>query len=249
MTLCSPAKIGLRLFSRCRALSSTSRKCDRRGTSAVKIGVVGSRGCRFACSAPRMILASRRRLLADTMPGCTMKPFARTLAAGMALAGILAPLTAARATEGGASLYVPGVGVPTSGVLPPLGVYFDDPAYFYKADIGRAGRGLDSAAISSPTSRSISWPISSRACGSRRSRSSAATSPSGSRFRSASRACAPASSRRPDHQPVARSPIGARRTRPRPQLRRPGRDRSRRVAFRELALESRRGGEYPGRRL
>lgn len=71
------------------------------------------------------------------MPGCTMKPFARTLAAGMALAGILAPLTAARATEGGASLYVPGVGVPTSGVLPPLGVYFDNTAYFYKADIGR----------------------------------------------------------------------------------------------------------------
>ena len=66
-----------------------------------------------------------------------MKPFARTLAAGMALAGILAPLTAARATEGGASLYVPGVGVPTSGVLPPLGVYFDNTAYFYKADIGR----------------------------------------------------------------------------------------------------------------
>ena len=64
-----------------------------------------------------------------------MKLLVRYLVGGFILGGSIAPLTTATATEGGASLYVPGFYVPNGGVLPPAGVYFDNTAYFYKADI------------------------------------------------------------------------------------------------------------------
>ena len=57
-----------------------------------------------------------------------MRPSARVIIASLSLAGGVAPFTVADATEGGASLYVPGVSVPEAGILPPEGIYFDSTA-------------------------------------------------------------------------------------------------------------------------
>ena len=66
-----------------------------------------------------------------------------------------------RASEGGASFYLPGLSIPMAGFLPPPGVFFDSTTYFYqgkltggvntalggnivagvKADVKAAGRG------------------------------------------------------------------------------------------------------------
>ena len=60
----------------------------------------------------------------------------RTVAFGTVLGGFaVALITPSVATEGGASLYVPEVGVPNGGILPPPGVDFDNTAYFYMAEI------------------------------------------------------------------------------------------------------------------
>lgn len=44
--------------------------------------------------------------------------------------------TDADAAEGGASFYIPGLAVPSSGILPPPGAYFDTTGYFYQAELG-----------------------------------------------------------------------------------------------------------------
>jgi hypothetical protein len=64
---------------------------------------------------------------------------ARAAAAIVVLACVA---TDVAATEGGASLYIPGLSVPTAGVLPGPGIYFDNTAYFYDAKLpgGRTTR-------------------------------------------------------------------------------------------------------------
>ena len=47
-------------------------------------------------------------------------------------------LTAAQATEGGASLYVPGIHGPLAGVLPPPGFYFETDFYSYSGRLSAA---------------------------------------------------------------------------------------------------------------
>jgi hypothetical protein len=61
--------------------------------------------------------------------------FLRTIAASLAVSGVIGPLAGAEAAEGGASFYVPGFSIPMAGVLPPPGAYFDNTAYFYDAKI------------------------------------------------------------------------------------------------------------------
>ncbi|RDI57183.1 hypothetical protein DES45_107100 [Microvirga subterranea] len=46
----------------------------------------------------------------------------------------------ARATEGGVSLYVPGLRGPLAGVTPPPGFYFDNDAYYYYGELPNARR-------------------------------------------------------------------------------------------------------------
>jgi hypothetical protein len=43
------------------------------------------------------------------------------------------------ASEGGASLFIPGLSVPLGGLLPPPGAYFDNTVYFYKGEL-KGGR-------------------------------------------------------------------------------------------------------------
>jgi hypothetical protein len=59
--------------------------------------------------------------------------------------GLLACLGAfsfgpARATEGGASLYVPGLRGPLAGIVPPPGFYFNNDAYYYYGELPGARR-------------------------------------------------------------------------------------------------------------
>jgi hypothetical protein len=55
----------------------------------------------------------------------------------LACAAVLtvAALSGAAASEGGASLFVPGLNVPTAGVLPPPGVFFDNQVYLYSGEL------------------------------------------------------------------------------------------------------------------
>ena len=46
----------------------------------------------------------------------------------------------AQATEGGASLYVPGLRSPLAGVVPPPGFYFNNDAYYYYGELPGASR-------------------------------------------------------------------------------------------------------------
>jgi hypothetical protein len=46
----------------------------------------------------------------------------------------------AHATEGGASLYVPGLRGPLAGVVPPPGFYFNNDAYCYSGELPCARR-------------------------------------------------------------------------------------------------------------
>jgi hypothetical protein len=57
----------------------------------------------------------------------------------LALTGSLA-LTTAQATEGGVSLYVPGLRGPLAGVTPPPGFYFNNDAYYYYGELPGARR-------------------------------------------------------------------------------------------------------------
>ncbi|MDV2983832.1 UNVERIFIED_CONTAM: transporter [Methylobacteriaceae bacterium AG10] len=68
-----------------------------------------------------------------------MKPCARHLLGGLALALTVAGPSAAQASEGGVSLWIPGQSVPAGGILPPQGVYFDSTTWFYNATFARGG--------------------------------------------------------------------------------------------------------------
>jgi len=64
----------------------------------------------------------------------------RTLSLGIvSLLGCAAGLPS-QATEGGVSLYVPGVRGPLAGVTPPPGFYFNNDAYYYYGELGGARR-------------------------------------------------------------------------------------------------------------
>src|SRR5829696_2029716 len=54
-----------------------------------------------------------------------------------ALAGVLCGCgaSAAVASEGGASFYIPGPTIPMAGFLPPPGVFFDNTTYFYQGKL------------------------------------------------------------------------------------------------------------------
>ena len=67
-----------------------------------------------------------------------MRIVARTIMAGIVFAGMAGAMEAA-ATEGGASLYVPGRPSPAAACCRRPGWYFDNTAYFYKAELS-AGR-------------------------------------------------------------------------------------------------------------
>ena len=120
-----------------------------------------------------------------------MRPSARVIIASLSLAGGVAPFTVADATEGGASLYVPGVSVPEAGILPPEGIYFDSTAYFYSGKL----TGNRQTVIGGNVVASVKvdlWATSSPVSGSPRSRSSAATWRSVSPCRSENPTCGPA---------------------------------------------------------
>jgi hypothetical protein len=70
-----------------------------------------------------------RRLSVSTIRGFRRL---RNLALAAAILAALAP-TSGRATEGGTSLFIPGLSVPGGGLLPPEGFYFDSTALYYQA--------------------------------------------------------------------------------------------------------------------
>ena len=178
-----------------------------------------------------------------------MRIVARTIMAGIVFAGMAGAMEAA-ATEGGASLYVPGTSVPSGGILPPPGVYFDNTAYFYKAELSggrttRLGGNIVAEVKVDMWADFVTglWVTPVKILGRQpRLRRSPC--------RSASPACARA--------PLLDGPI-INRLLGRP-LALSARDRDlnfgdpvrvehARLALRQLALEARSGGQHPGRRL
>jgi hypothetical protein len=122
-------------------------------------------------------------IAAQARRGCAAGLIAWAAALAMGCAA-----SSATASEGGASFYLPGLGVPMAGFLPPPGVYFDNTVYFYQGKLtgGRntevggnvvAGVKVDAKVDFAP------------AYGSRRPRSSAGILPSRSQCPSASPRC------------------------------------------------------------
>nr|WP_248311748.1 transporter [Bosea sp. ASV33] len=62
---------------------------------------------------------------------CAMRSLAVVLAGAASCIGALVASTTLHATEGGASLYVPGLRGPGAGIVPPPGFYFENDFYSY----------------------------------------------------------------------------------------------------------------------
>lgn len=69
-----------------------------------------------------------------------MKRFRTATIGILALGGAALPDGTAQATEGGASLYVPGTRGPAAGIVPPPGFYFENDFYSYSGRLSAATR-------------------------------------------------------------------------------------------------------------